>query len=74
MGYLSYFAPLIPHRYNTYIHKWLLVRPMTDVFISYSRKDTDFVRRLFDALKAQGRGAASRKSAATAVPLVQRRP
>lgn len=30
---------------------------MTDVFISYSRKDTDFVRQLFDALKAQGRDA-----------------
>ncbi len=30
---------------------------MTDVFISYSRKDTDFVRRLFDDLKARGREA-----------------
>jgi WD40 repeat protein len=28
---------------------------MSDVFISYSRKDQDFVRRLFDALAAQGR-------------------
>jgi dipeptidyl aminopeptidase/acylaminoacyl peptidase len=28
-----------------------------DVFISYSRKDTDFVRQLFDALEAQQRGA-----------------
>jgi hypothetical protein len=30
---------------------------MTDVFISYSRKDTDFVRRLFDDLKTRGRDA-----------------
>jgi WD40 repeat protein len=28
---------------------------MADVFISYSRKDSDFVRRLFDALAAQKR-------------------
>ncbi|MDX2141644.1 MAG: tetratricopeptide repeat protein [Chloroflexota bacterium] len=28
-----------------------------DVFISYSRKDTDFVRQLFDALEAQNRPA-----------------
>jgi WD40 repeat protein len=28
-----------------------------DVFISYSRKDTDFVRQLFSALEAQKRGA-----------------
>ena len=27
---------------------------MTDVFISYSRKDKDFVRRLYEALEAQG--------------------
>lgn len=27
---------------------------MTDVFISYSRKDVDFVRRLFDAFEAAG--------------------
>jgi tetratricopeptide (TPR) repeat protein len=27
---------------------------MTDVFISYSRKDTDFVRQLFDDLKTRG--------------------
>src|SRR5512145_2353807 len=30
---------------------------MTDVFISYSRHDTDFVRRLFDALRAEQREA-----------------
>jgi hypothetical protein len=30
---------------------------MTDEFISYSRKDQGFVRRLFDALKAQSRGS-----------------
>jgi WD40 repeat protein len=30
---------------------------MASVFISYSRKDQDFVRRLFDALKAAGRDA-----------------
>ncbi len=30
---------------------------MTDVFISYSRKDTDFVRQLFDVLKSQDRNA-----------------
>src|SRR5262249_8434341 len=30
---------------------------MTSVFISYSRKDQPFVRRLFDALKAAGRDA-----------------
>lgn len=30
---------------------------MSDVFISYSRKDTDFVRRLFDALQGTGRNA-----------------
>jgi hypothetical protein len=28
---------------------------MSDVFISYSRKDTEFVRQLFDALEASGR-------------------
>lgn len=28
---------------------------MTDVFISYSRRDTDFARQLFDALSASGR-------------------
>ena len=26
---------------------------MNDIFISYSRKDTDFVRRLFNALEEQ---------------------
>lgn len=30
---------------------------MSDVFISYSRKDTDFVRRLFDYLKMRNRKA-----------------
>jgi WD40 repeat protein len=30
---------------------------MASVFISYSRKDQDFVRKLFDALKAAGRDA-----------------
>ena len=30
---------------------------MADVFISYSRKDTDFVRRLFDNLQGRGRAA-----------------
>lgn len=30
---------------------------MTDVFISYSRKDKDFVRRLHDALQERGRNA-----------------
>ncbi|MCI0713258.1 MAG: toll/interleukin-1 receptor domain-containing protein [Chloroflexi bacterium] len=30
---------------------------MSDVFISYSRKDTDFVRKLFDALQGTGRDA-----------------
>lgn len=30
---------------------------MTDVFISYSRKDTDFVRRLFNELQTRGREA-----------------
>ena len=30
---------------------------MSDVFISYSRKDTDFVRRIFDDLNARGREA-----------------
>ena len=28
---------------------------MADVFISYSRRDTDFVRRLHEALNARGR-------------------
>src|SRR5262245_51645370 len=32
-------------------------KTMTDVFISYSRKDTGFVRRLHDALAAQSRAA-----------------
>src|SRR6266700_2990763 len=31
--------------------------PTDEVFISYSRKDTDFVRRLDDALKTRGREA-----------------
>ena len=30
---------------------------MADLFISYSREDTDFVRRLYDALKERGREA-----------------
>src|SRR5687767_14406723 len=30
---------------------------MSDVFISYSRKDTDFARRLFDSLEKTGRDA-----------------
>ncbi len=30
---------------------------MTDVFISYSRQDGDFVRRLFDIIQAKGRDA-----------------
>ncbi|MBL8164959.1 MAG: toll/interleukin-1 receptor domain-containing protein, partial [Anaerolineae bacterium] len=30
---------------------------MADVFISYSRRDTAFVRQLFEALKQQGREA-----------------
>ena len=30
---------------------------MSDLFISYSRRDTDFVRHLFDQLKARDREA-----------------
>ena len=30
---------------------------MSDVFISYSRKDTEFIRQLFDALNARKREA-----------------
>jgi len=30
---------------------------MADVFISYSRKDKDFVRRLDESLKSRGREA-----------------
>jgi hypothetical protein len=30
---------------------------MTDVFISYSRKDTDFIRQLFDSLNRHKREA-----------------
>ena len=30
---------------------------MSDVFISYSRRDIDFVRHLFDQLKARDRDA-----------------
>src|SRR5438093_10956519 len=33
------------------------VPPTDEVFISYSRKDTDFVRRLDEALKTRGREA-----------------
>jgi WD40 repeat protein len=35
----------------------LLRAKMADIFISYSRKDTDFVRRLDEALKSRGREA-----------------
>jgi WD40 repeat protein len=34
-----------------------LVRPMSDIFISYSRKDLPFVRRLFSDLEQHGRKA-----------------